>query len=212
MDAKILKVLQVLRKEYPDAKYYLNFSSPLELMVAAMLSAQVRDEVVNARTPAIFRKYRSPRDYVNADLAELEWDIKPVTFYRNKARNIKEACKIILDKHKGQVPQDMGGLTALPGIARKTANAILQNAFGKVEGIVVDTHVIRLSQRLGWTKEKKPEKIEQDLMRIIGREWWKDIPHLLKSHGRAVCRAPVPACSKCAVERLCPKAGVARHE
>jgi len=206
------KVLQLLDKEYPKAKYYLNFSNPLELMVAAILSAQVRDEVVNARTAVIFKKYKTAQDYAKADLAGLEKDIKPITFFRNKAANIKKACQILAEKHKGQIPKTMEELCALPGIARKTANAIQQNAFDIVSGIVVDTHVLRLSYRLGWTKNTKPEKVEQDLMNTIQKKYWKKTPHLLKSHGRAVCKAPVPSCSKCVVSKLCPRVGVAKSE
>ncbi len=202
------EVISLLKKEYPDAKYYLNFTNSLELMAAAILSAQVRDEVVNACTKELFRKYKTAKDYANADLKELTACIKSVTFAENKAKNIREACRILTEKHNGEVPKTMNELTALPGIGRKTANAILQNAFDIVEGVVVDTHVIRVSYRLGWTKNTNPEKIEQDLMKLVSRQYWKEIPHLLKSHGRAVCKAPVPYCSKCILNKLCPKQGV----
>lgn len=202
------KALELLDREYPKARYYLEFSNPLELLVAAILSAQVRDEVVNTRTAIIFKKYKTAKDYANADIGQLENKIKPVTFFRNKAKNIKKACQILVEKHSGHVPKSMEELTALPGIARKTANAIQQNAFDIVSGIVVDTHVLRLSYRLGWTSNTKPEKVEQDLMNTIPKKYWKRLPYLLKSHGRAVCRAPIPACSKCILQKLCPKAGV----
>ncbi|HTP41995.1 MAG TPA: endonuclease III, partial [Nitrospiria bacterium] len=183
----------------------------LELLVAAILSAQVRDTVVNATTPALFKKYRMARDYAHADLQRLIKDIRPVSFPANKARHIKAACAMLVQKHKGTVPDTLDQLIELPGIGRKTANAILINAFGKVEGIVVDTHVIRVAFRLGWTKNTKPEKIEQDLMRLIPKADWKKVPWLLKDHGRSVCTAPVPACSRCALGAKCPKAGVTRR-
>jgi len=200
-----MKIIDLLKKNYPNAKYYLNFSNPLELMVAAILSAQVRDEVVNATTPKIFSKYKVAKDYSNADLKELTKEISAVTFAGMKAKNIINACKILIEKYNGKVPDKMEELTALPGIGRKTANTILINAFNKVEGIPVDTHVIRLSFRLGWTKSKKPEEIEQDLMKIIPKDEWKKIAYLLKAHGRAICQAPVPYCSKCFLDKLCPK-------
>ncbi|MEM5781949.1 MAG: endonuclease III [Candidatus Aenigmatarchaeota archaeon] len=204
------KVIELLKKNYPNAKYYLNFSNPLELMVAAILSAQVRDEVVNATTPKIFKKYKTAKDYANADLKEFTKEISAVTFAGMKAKNIINACKILVEKYNGKVPDKMEDLTSLPGIGRKTANTILINAFNKVEGIPVDTHVIRLSFRLGWTKSKKPEEIEQDLMRIIPKEDWKKIAYMLKAHGRAICQAPIPYCSKCFLEKICPKNGVTK--
>ena len=200
-----------LKKHYPKAKYYLNFSGPLELMVAAILSAQVRDEVVNASTPALFKKYNTAKDYADADIEEMISYISRITFAGNKARNIKKACQILVEKYNGNVPDTIEALTELPGIGRKTANAIQQNAFNIVNGIVVDTHVIRVSYRLGWTKNKNPEKIEKDLMQIVPKSYWKKIPHLLKSHGRAICRAPVPSCSKCFLKDICPKAGVTKR-
>ena len=211
MDAEpAAKVLYELKKLYPHAKYYLNFSSPLELLVATILSAQMRDTVVNATTPRLFKKYKAADDYARADLETLIQEISPISFPANKAKYIKQACKILTEKYHGKVPGTMPELVELPGVGRKTANAILINAFEKIEGIVVDTHVIRLSYRLGWTKNKDPEKIEQDLMKIIPKEDWARITWLLKEHGRAVCRAPVPICSKCALEPLCPKAGVTK--
>jgi len=205
---KAAKVISLLKKEYPNAKYYLNFSNPLELMVAAILSAQVRDEVVNATTPRLFRKYKTAKDYAEASLSSLEKEISAITFYKNKAKHIKEACKMLVEKYNGKVPQTMEELTQLPGIGRKTANAILINAFDIVTGIPCDTHVIRVSYRLGWTKSKNPDKIEQDLMNLLPKSEWKKIPYLLKDHGRAVCKAPVPYCSRCVLNKLCPKQGV----
>ncbi len=205
------KIIRLLKKEYPNAKYYLNFSNPLELFVAAILSAQVRDEVVNSATPILFKKYKTAKDYSEADLDELIKDIKRISFAGNKAKNIISACKILAEKYNGKVPDKMGNLVNLPGIGRKTANAILQNAFNVVEGVVVDTHVIRVSYRLGWTKNTNPEKIEQDLMKSVNKKYWKDLPHLLKAHGRAVCRAPIPTCSKCILNNLCPRVGVNKN-
>jgi endonuclease-3 len=203
----VKKAIELLKKEYPHAKYYLNFSSPLELLVAAMLSPQVRDEIVNATTPKIFKKYKSLEDYAKADLQELTNDIKPISFPAIKAARIKKACQVILEKFKGQIPRSTEELTSIPGIGRKTAASILINAFGIVEGIPVDLHVIRVSYRLGWTKEKNPDKIEKDLMKIIPKDEWKTIAYRLKAHGRAVC-GPVPVCGKCVLNRLCPKFGV----
>lgn len=200
------EVIRLLKKEYPNTRYYLNFSNPLELVVAAILSAQCRDTVVNAATKHLFRKYKTSGEYANASLNELENDIKSITFFKNKAKNIMGAAGIIDEKYKGKVPDTMGQLVELPGVGRKTANAILQNAFGKIEGIIVDTHVIRVTYRLGWTKQKNPEKIEKDLTAIIPRKNWKILPHLLKDHGRAVCLS-IPHCSECVLNKICPKQG-----
>ena len=208
--APVTHTVKILEKTYPKLKYYLNFSNPLELMVAAILSAQVRDTAVNAATPALFAKYKSAGDYARAAPDELIAYIKNITFTANKAKNIIAACKILQEKHAGKVPRTMEELTELPGIGRKTANAIMQNAFDIVEGIVVDVHGIRICYRLGWTKNKNPEKIEQDLMKIIPKNKWKKLPHLIKDHGRAVCRAQVPYCSKCVLTKLCPKQGVTK--
>jgi len=207
---EVMKIIELLKKNYPNAKYYLNFSNPLELMIAAILSAQIRDEIVNATTPKIFAKYKTAKDYANADLKDFTKEISAVTFAGMKAKNIINACRILVEKYNRKVPETMEELTALPGIGRKTANTILINAFGKVEGIPVDTHVIRLSFRLGWTKSTKPEEIEQDLMKIVPKEDWKKIAYLLKAHGRTICQAPIPTCSKCFLEKICPKNGVTK--
>lgn len=206
--APVDRVLKLLKRQYPHSRYYLNFETPLELMVAAILSAQVRDEVVNATTPRLFKKYRSAKDYARAELKTLVGDIKGITFAGNKAAHIKQACRILLERYKGEVPDRFEDLVKLPGIGPKTANAILINAFGKVVGIVVDTHVIRLSTRLGWTRQRDPKKIEQELMQIVPKEEWARITWLLKDHGRAVCKAPTPTCQPCILNPLCPKLGV----
>ena len=208
MDSKINEELNLLENTYPEAKYYLNFSNPLELLIAAILSAQCTDIIVNLTTEKLFKKYKNAKNYAKADLSEFENEIKSITFFRNKAKNIIKTCEILQEKFNGKVPSSMNDLIELPGISRKTANVIQQNAFNIVEGIVVDTHVIRVSQRLGWTKNKNPEKIEQDLMKIFLKEVWKKLPFLLKAHGKAVCKAPVPICSGCFLIKLCPKIGV----
>ncbi|MEM3154904.1 MAG: endonuclease III [Candidatus Woesearchaeota archaeon] len=205
---KAVKVLKILKKAYPKAKYYLNFKTPLELLVAAILSAQVRDEIVNASTPELFAKYKNADDYAKASVADLLKYISKVTFAGNKAKHIIEACKILVKKHNGRVPKTIEELTELPGIGRKTAIVIQTNAFDIVSGVVVDTHVIRVSYRLGWTKNTNPDKIEKDLNALIPKAHWKETQWLLKAHGRAVCQAPTPYCSKCPVAKLCPKAGV----
>ena len=202
------QILERLKAQYPDVQYYLRFSNPLELLVASILSAQARDEAVNAVTAELFQKYKTAEDYAHAPLEQLEADIRKINFYRNKARAIQEACKVLLEKYGGRVPDTMEELVKLPGIGRKTANAILANAFDKVEGIVVDTHVVRLSRRMGFTNEKDPEKIEQDLIQLFPKEEWKRLPWLMKAHGRAICTPKAPKCTRCVVEDLCPKTGV----
>ncbi|MBI4010495.1 MAG: endonuclease III [Candidatus Aenigmarchaeota archaeon] len=206
----VLEGVKRLNKEYPNAKYYLNWSTSLELFVAAMLSPQVRDEVVNVCTPKLFTKYKTAKDYANASLKEFIETIKPISFPAMKAVRIQKACKILVEKFNGKVPDTMEELTTISGIGRKTANTILMNAFGKVYGIPVDTHVIRVSYRFGWTKNKDPDKIEQDLMKIIPKEHWKKIAYQLKAHGRAICQAPIPYCSKCFLSDICPKNGVTK--
>jgi endonuclease-3 len=202
------EILARLREAYPQASYYLKFSNPLELLVATILSAQARDEAVNAVTAELFRKYKRAADYASVSLEELEKDIQKINFYRNKAKAIQAACKILLEQYGGEVPDTMEELVKLPGIGRKTANAILTNAFNKVEGIVVDTHVIRLSQRMGFTRDKSAEGIERDLMGLFPKEAWRELPWLMKEHGRAICTAKRPKCASCVVGELCPKVGL----
>ena len=200
-----MEILKRLKKEYPDVKgTALNYSNPLELLVATILSAQTTDERVNIVTARLFKKYKEAKDYANASLEELQNDIKSINFYRNKAKYIKEACKIIVEKYGGKVPDSMEELVKLLGVSRKTANVVLSNAFRKDEGIVVDTHVIRLSKRLGLTNEKNRDKIEQDLMKKYPKEAWFDIANLLIAHGRRVCKARNPDCDDCVLKDICP--------
>jgi len=207
----VKELLKMLKKMYPEAKYYLEFSSPFELLVAAILSAQCRDEIVNLTTRPLFAKYAKPEDYAKARLSQIEQDIKSITFYKNKAKMLKGASEVLISDYKGKVPDKMEDLMKLQGVGRKTANAILINAFDKIEGITVDTHVIRLSFRIGLTKHKDPALIEQDLMKLIPKAEWKTIPYLLKDHGRAICTAPTPKCSRCLVSYLCEKNGVTKR-
>ena len=201
---RVLKIISLLRKEYPDAKCSLNHSNPLELLLATILSAQCTDERVNIVTADLFRKYRRPEDYVNVPRLELEADIRPTGFFRNKAKSLQGACQMIIEKYGGRVPNKVDELLSLPGVARKTANVVLGNAFGIASGVVVDTHVSRLSQRLGITENKQPEKIERDLIEVVPKKDWIDFSHLLIYHGRRVCKARAPQCGDCVVEKLCP--------
>jgi endonuclease III len=198
------KIVSLLKKAYPDARCSLNHASPLELLVATILSAQCTDERVNLVTAELFRKYRRPDDYTRVAQEELEQDIRSTGFFRNKAKAIQGACKLIAERHGGRVPETMEELLELPGVARKTANVVLGNAYGLASGIVVDTHVARLSQRLKLTEQEQPEKIERDLCELIPQKDWINFSHLLIAHGRAVCKARVPLCGECVVERHCP--------
>jgi endonuclease III len=201
---RVAKLIKLWPKVYPDAHTELNFKTPLELLIATILSAQCTDKRVNMVTPALFHKYRSARDYANASQAELEKAIKSTGFFRSKTRSIQGATSTIVRKFGGKVPDSMEGLRELPGVGRKTANVVLGNAFGINEGIVVDTHVIRLSQRLGLTKHQDPEKIEQDLMKLVPKKHWTDWSHWLIWHGRRRCYARKPDCANCEVFKLCP--------
>jgi endonuclease-3 len=192
-----------LEAAYPDAKCALHFSNPLQLLIATILSAQSTDKMVNVVTPALFKKYRTADQFANAEIDELENLIRPTGFFRNKAKHIKEACRIIVEKHRNKVPRTMAELLELPGVARKTANVVLGVVFNQAEGVVVDTHVQRIARRLDLSHETRPEKIEQDLMRIIPKEQWIIFSHLLIYHGRAVCVAIRPKCAVCPIEDLC---------
>lgn len=198
------KLIRLLKREYPEARCSLNHSSPLELLVATILSAQCTDERVNLVTADLFRKYRRAEDYADAPHGELEADIRSTGFFRNKARAIQGACRMLVEQYGGRVPQRLEELLELPGVARKTANVVLGNAFNITSGIVVDTHVARLSQRLALTMHEQPEKIERDLMELVPRSDWIIFSHLLIAHGRAVCKARKPLCAECLVEPFCP--------
>ncbi|MCA1817871.1 MAG: endonuclease III [Acidobacteria bacterium] len=198
------QIVSRLKKSYPDARCSLNHTNPLELLVATILSAQCTDERVNVVTAELFRKYRRAEDYTRVPQEELEQDIRSTGFFRNKAKAIQGACRMIVEKHKGRVPETMEELLELPGVARKTANVVLGNAYGLASGVVVDTHVSRLSQRLGLSSEEQPEKIERDLCELIPRKEWINFSHLLIAHGRAVCKARAPLCSECFLVELCP--------
>lgn len=202
------EVIKRLRKAYPDAHCALVHTSPFELLIATILSAQCTDARVNIVTADLFRKYRSPRDYLRVTQRELEKDIHSTGFFRNKAKNIQAACKRIVEEYGGEVPQTMDDLLTLGGVARKTANVVLGNAFGIASGVVVDTHVSRISQLLGLTKNKTPEKIERDLQQLIPKEDWVMFPHWMIHHGRAVCIARRPKCSECVLADICPKIGI----
>jgi endonuclease-3 len=201
--AKILKIIGLLEQEYPKAKIALNYTNPLELLVATVLSAQCTDERVNIVTRILFKKYRRPEDYAEAYLMELEQEIKSTGFYRNKAKNIKKACQILVEKFHSQVPKTMEEMLELPGVARKTANIVLSNAYGVVEGIAVDTHVRRTSKRLGLTENEDADKIEEDLMQIVPKDKWMRITDLLIFLGRNVCIAKKPKCEICALNKIC---------
>ncbi|HMW01445.1 MAG TPA: endonuclease III [Acidobacteriota bacterium] len=198
------EIIRRLQAEYPTAHCSLEYSSPLELLVATILSAQCTDERVNLVTPTLFRKFRTAADYAEAELSELEMDIRSTGFFRNKARHLQGMGQRLVEAFDGKVPKTMAELLTLPGVARKTANVVLGNAFGKAPGVVVDTHVTRLSTRLRLTSEATPEKIERDLMALIPKKHWVMFPHWLIFHGRAVCKARSPQCQVCVLADLCP--------
>lgn len=208
LPSRTLAILAELRKEYPEAKCSLDHANPLQLLVSTILSAQCTDERVNKVTPALFRKYADARAFAAAKPGELEADIRSTGFFNNKAKSIRGACRMIVEKHGGKVPDTMEALLELPGVARKTANVVLGNAFGKNEGVVVDTHVTRLSRRMGLTRQKTPEKIEKALVKLVPRAEWALFSHLLIHHGRAVCDARLSRCAECRLAALCPKTGV----
>jgi endonuclease-3 len=201
---KVLEIIKRLHAVYPHPKTALQYSTPLELLVATILSAQATDKLVNLVTPILFKKYKTAKDYANASVEELDSYIKKVNFHNNKAKNIKAAAKVIDEKYNGKVPDTMEDLDALPGVARKTANVVLGNVFGKAEGIVVDTHVMRLSKKLGLTDKNDPVKIEQDLMQIVPKDKWIDFSHLLINFGREYCPARPHVCRDCPLGDLCP--------
>lgn len=198
------RIWALLKEEYPDVKPSLNYSNPLELLVATVLSAQSTDVQINKVTAELFKKYRTAEDYAGADPRELENDLYSTGFYKSKARNIKAAARIILEKYNGEVPKTMEELVTLPGVGRKTANIVLARAFGIIEGVAVDTHVKRVSRRLGFTKNFDPEKIERDLISLARREDLDSISMTLIYHGRKICQARKPKCPSCVVNQFCP--------
>jgi endonuclease-3 len=200
------QLIERLHAAHPDARCSLNFSNPLELLVATVLSAQCTDVRVNIVTKSLFEKYRTASDYAGVPLGELEDEIKSTGFYRNKAKALRTCCAELMARYNGEVPSQMAALIQLPGVGRKTANVILGNAFELAEGIVVDTHVRRLAARLGLTQHRDPDKIEQDLLPVVPREHWIIIGHLLILHGRRICSARTPKCPTCPVNDLCPSA------
>lgn len=202
----IKEIIRILKKEYPDAKIALRFKNTWQLLVATILSAQCTDVRVNLVTPVLFKKYKNASDFAKADPEELEEDIRSTGFYRNKAKSIIGSANKILSGFNGRVPDTMEKLTTLPGVGRKTANVILSSGFGKTVGIVVDTHVRRLSRLLGLTKNIDPERIEEDMMRLIPRQDWDISSHLLILHGRKICKARRPLCNECPIDKLCPSA------
>ena len=203
---RLRQLMAVLQETYPEAHCALNFTTPLELLIATILSAQCTDVRVNSVTPRLFQKYRTAADYVAAAPEELAKDIQSTGFYRQKAQTIQRCCAVLLQHHNGAVPDTMEALVQLPGVGRKTANVVLGNAFHRPYGIAVDTHVQRLAQRLGLTAEHTPDKIEQALLDVVPRKAWTLFSHLLISHGRAICKARVPQCGVCPVHHLCPSA------
>lgn len=203
-------ILRRLRVAYPDVRCALNHENPLQLLVATILSAQCTDARVNLVTPALFRKFRNAADFAAAPSAELEDLIRSTGFFRNKARSIRNCAKGLVEKHAGNVPDTLDALIELDGIGRKTANVVLGVAYGKAEGVVVDTHVLRLSRRMGLTRQTTPEKVEQALMKIVPRDAWIDFSHLLIWHGRKRCTARKPDCIHCEITDICPKIGMKR--
>ena len=204
------KVVRRLGRAYPDATCSLDFGNPLELLVATILSAQCTDQRVNVVTKKLFAKYRSAADYARAPARQLERDIQSTGFFRNKAKSIRACCEALAGDHQGEVPRDIEVLVGLPGVGRKTANVVLGTAYGIASGVVVDTHVARISRRLGLSSEKSAEKIERDLMEQVPRKEWIALSHRMIQHGRRVCTARRPACDGCPLESLCPRMGVER--
>lgn len=208
LKARAGQIITALKQTYPDAHCELINHNPLELLIATILSAQCTDKQVNIVTKELFKKYRTAADYANADPAAFEQEIRRIGFYRNKARNIRECCRKLVEQHGGQVPDSMEALIQLDGVGRKTANVVLGNAFNINCGIVVDTHVARLSHRLGLTREKTPEKIEQALIKLVPQSEWTLFSHLLIWHGRRRCFARKPDCPNCEIKKLCPRIGL----
>jgi len=199
---KVIKILEIFDQLYPEAECSLEYWTPLQLLISTQLAAQCTDARVNIVSKELYKKYRGVEDFANADLAELEQDIKPTGFYRNKAKNIIACCRQLLEKHNGKIPDNMEDLLKLPGVGRKTANLVLFEVYG-IQGVVVDTHAKRLTNHIGLTKNQDPEKIEYDLQKIVPKERWADFCHKLVFHGRAVCNARKPDCENCKISSFC---------
>jgi endonuclease-3 len=202
------EILRRLRDAHPNARYELDWETPLQLLVATILAAQCTDERVNAVTKTLFPKYPDVRSFAEADTATLEEDLRPTGFYRNKAKAVQGACRVLIERFNGEVPRTMGELLQLPGVARKTANVVLNMAFNVPSGVIVDTHVARVSRRLGLAREEKPERIEAELMRLLPQSEWIGFGPAMVLHGRYTCTARSPGCEKCLLEDICPKIGV----
>lgn len=198
-----IKIIEILKKYYPEAKCSLDFETPFQMAIAVMLSAQCTDERVNKITPYLFKEYGTPEAINNMKIAELEKIIYPCGFYKNKAQNIKEMAKIVLETYKGKMPESMEKLMALPGIGRKSANVIMLEAFNNPQGIAIDTHAKRIASRVGFSKESSPEKIEKDILNLIPKKYYRDVNHLLVWHGRKICTARNPKCEMCPIAKYC---------
>lgn len=203
MKNKNIEIIEILKKTYPDAKCSLDFNTPFEMLVAVILSAQCTDDRVNKTTPNIFEKYNKPEDFANMSIPLLERLIHPCGFYKNKARNIQATSRILVEKYNSEVPNSMDELLSLPGVGRKTANVIMLEAFSNPQGVAVDTHCKRISNRIGFSDEKDPEKIEQDLLKIFPKKYYYDLNHVLIWHGRNICKAQNPKCSECPISKYC---------
>lgn len=209
-EKKVLEIIKLLKKQSPEVKCSLDFQNNFQMMVSAMLSAQCSDAAVNKATPRLFERFKTPKDFSEASVEEIESYIKSLGLYKTKAKNIKKSSELILEKHNGQVPDKYEDLIELPGIGRKIATVILATCFGKLEGITIDTHNIRLNYRLGLTKNKDAKKIEQDLLPIVPKKYWDEYSLLMIYHGREICKAQIPYCSMCILDKLCPKVGVVK--
>jgi len=200
---KIERIIHFLKRRYPSSKTALVSNNPFQLLIATILSAQCTDERVNKVTPALFKRFKTPKDFAEADIREIEDYIKSTGFYHNKAKNIKECCKILVEKYNGELPGDIDELVKLPGIGRKTANVVLGNGFGIASGIVVDTHVLRVAQRLGLSRSSDPLKVEEDLIKIVPKEYWIEFSNSMILFGREICSARSPACERCELYDVC---------
>ena len=200
---KAIEILDILKNTYPDAKCSLDFNTPFELLIAVILSAQCTDERVNKTTPILFSKFDTPKDFASAELTDIEDLIHPCGFYKNKAKNIKATSIILLDKFNGEVPHTMEELITLPGVGRKTVNVVMLEAFHNPQGVAIDTHAKRISNRIGFSKEKDPIKIEKDILNLFSKEYYYDINHILIWHGRNICKSQNPLCEKCSIKNLC---------